>query len=63
MYIDIYIDIFCKNVYYKLQFSTAIPDVDHLYIVLGTFPYGHLFAITCVVQPSAKCFFSQNICL
>lgn len=59
IYVYKYICISCKNIYYKLQFSTSIPDVDvdHLCIVLGTFPYDHLFAITCFVQPPAKCFF------
>lgn len=53
----------CKIFIIKFHFSTVIPDVDHMHIVAGTFPHGHSFAITCLVQPPVNCFLSQNNCL
>lgn len=53
----------CKILIIKFQFSTAVPDVDHMHIGSRTFPQGHPFALTCFVQPSGTHFLSQNNCL
>lgn len=54
----------CKSLMAKFLFSTAIPGIDQMHTVPGTFPpRGHLFAVACHVQPPAKCFLSYSSCL